>query len=699
MSRMHHHARVSLLLYALILLIGVAGCGSTSERPDANLEGVEPTSVGTDQASLGVALSPGRSERARPGETVVYTHEITNTGTATDSYALTASSAGARQVMLFDRGHSPSSSLSVQLGAGERTTVSLSVTLPSGVLSGTAVDTLVTARSSISETVRATARNTTLAYRPPGVLLSPGDRKEGEPGSLITFTHRVTNTGPAQPFDIEARSQLGWPVTLLTDGSAEPTNSLSVELGELESVSLLVNVQVPDISLDSRSDQIRITVTSSISHAVRSWTTDTVRIRATVVSTRSLVRGESQHPPLAKFGVDFGYMMTDPEVLSYDLPLVKEMGADWIRVFLPWRDVEMSRGEYAWEEYDTVFDRIEETGMHAIVVIHAAPDWAAEESCGPISDTVALEEFLDRLIPRYARMTEVWEFINEPDGREPHGYGPAIGCWGLHPEDYARQLQIFHAKVKKLDAGALVFFGGLAYDGWDHFERSFFDKALESGAGPYFDGVSLHYYPINPKDFPTMAHKINEISGTMEKHHVRDKRIWVTETGMWVNRRGSVEQQRDFIVKAFSRGFSAGADGIFWFDPRARRVTGGGVQRWLISPDHEPINGYTTFEHMAHRLEGLRCTGGYEEVPPGIEAYSFRGQERSVYVLWSDSERKTVSIPAETDGLLIDRDGSQTTLIQARHGKVEFQAGTEPVFLEIRNPVADPEIQDEREEQ
>jgi len=145
-------------------------------------------------------------------------------------------------------------------------------------------------------------------------------------------------------------------------------------------------------------------------------------------------------PPEAKLGVDFGGMITMPEVLDYDLPVAKEMGAHWVRVFLGWLEIETSPGEYTWDKYDPVFERLGELELSAMVVMYGAPDWAAVESCGPISDTLALENFLDVLVPRYAHVVDAWEFINEPDGREPHVYGPAIGCWGLHPAEYAQQL-------------------------------------------------------------------------------------------------------------------------------------------------------------------------------------------------------------------------------------------------------------------
>jgi hypothetical protein len=443
-----------------------------------------------------------------------------------------------------------------------------------------------------------------------------------------------------------------------------------------------INAQTLSECSDAKDTAIGISVTMSTDTRV-------VTSTGTITYTVFLPSIQKYVMPDAKLGVDFGFMILDPDVLEYDCPLVKEMGAHWMRVFLGWLDIEKSPGEYDWAEYDAVLERLGELGFHTIVVVYGAPDWAAEENCGPITDTLALENFLEALVPRYAEVVDAWEFINEPDGRVPHKYGPAIGCWGPYPAEYARQLGIFYSKIKTLDPDALVFFGGLAYDSWYHFERRFFEEALQYGAGEFFDGVSLHYYPINPADFPTMAYKVNEIRDTMSRNGVYKKRIWVTETGMWVNDigneplNGSPELQRDFVVRELTRGFGAGVDNIFWFDPREYPAPEGAVHRWLISTSHEPVYGYSTFQHFAQQLEGMHCVGAYGKVPEGVEAYKFLGPDRSLYVLWSNTVTTTVSIPSTADAILTNRDGDESVVVPVETGVVEFEVGMKPVFIEM----------------
>lgn len=669
---------------AVIMTLGLSGIGMLTLALCVTRAGKSHgLDMSKDVLKEDVTLSTGYTQTTIPGREAVYTHIITNTGTETDTHSLVPSSLTEWSPSLFDAVHSVTDTPSLQLAPGGTATFGFSATVPGDVLSGTVAHVSIRATSSASPAVNATLTDTIIAYRVPGVVLSRGQSRSARPGQHVTITHWITNTGPCTDlFLVRARSQTGWVVQLVEEHVA--TETLQITLGELDTYRLVLDVAIP-LGLPSGTvDHIFMTASSLSSDVVASTVSDTVTVQSNEAYTALLPLVTRMRPPSVQLGADFGLMIRISDVITYDLPLVKAMGADWIRVPLVWYDVEESPGAYDWTEYDRVFARLRDLGFRAVVVVHAAPLWAAEESCGPISDTVALENFLDRALTRYGDVTDVWEFINEPDGKAPQPEYPegAMGCWGPHPAEYARQLGIFHAKVKSFDPETLVAFGGLAYDAWDRFERSFFSRTLQAGAGPFFDIANLHYYPINVKEFPTMAHKVNEIRETMARNGVHNKRIWITETGMWVNLAGSVEKQCDFIVKEFTRGFGAGADNVFWFDPREHYV-GEGVHRWLISEDHEPINGYRTFQHYSGKLEGLHCEGAYQGVPESVEAYEFSGPYRSLYILWSKTTTQTVTMPASGEALLTDRDGDTAKTLHAQNGKVSFDLGVQPMFLEL----------------
>ncbi len=633
-------------------------------------------------------LSPGYQRRALPTQIVTYTHVITNTQTETATFTLEAMSRADWVVSLMVAQTPGSAYLPVQMGPETTTTVQVNVTIPSTVLSGTIAHTVVTATSLSTPTLFAVVTDTTLVYRVPGLALSPAQHSTGQAGETLTFAHTLTNTGAiTERVTLASQSAQGWQVALLESINATQTLHSPLHLSEAGTAHFVVSATIPETATAGVLDHIIVMASSLVHTNVHTTVTDTVTVPGARTYALYLPLVRKYGAPRVKLGVDYAFVVTRTDVISQDFPLVKAMGAEWVRVLLPWYKIETSPGVYHWEDFDPVFNQLANLDQQAMVALYGAPAWAAEQSCGPLSDTVALESLLDVLIPHYADITGVWEFINEPEGKEPHGYGPVIGCWGLAPKAYAEQLPVFYWKVRALDPSSRVFFGGLAYDGWNHFERTFLDQALAHGAGPYFDGLSFHYYPINP-EFPTMAHKANEIRDIMAAHGINDKLIWASETAMWVNDHpaalGSLEIQRNFIVQDFAQGFSAGLDNIIWFgvSDEPWRTD---IERWLIDSNHQPGNGYTTFQHLAERVAGLVSQGAYTNVPEDVEVYHFKGAGRQVYVLWSNTVSQTVTLPAAGEVWLINREGDQQTPLPIQAGQVTFEIGPSPVFVESRS--------------
>jgi uncharacterized repeat protein (TIGR01451 family) len=108
--------------------------------------------VSTPIETLGVALSPNHSALALPGDLVTYTHTLLNSGTLTDTYALTYTSSAGWTAQL----DSP-----VTLGPGETVTVTLVLSVPVDAILGTTDTLTITATSQTDPSVSATATNST----------------------------------------------------------------------------------------------------------------------------------------------------------------------------------------------------------------------------------------------------------------------------------------------------------------------------------------------------------------------------------------------------------------------------------------------------------------------------------------------------------------------------------------------------------
>jgi hypothetical protein len=360
------------------------------------------------------------------------------------------------------------------------------------------------------------------------------------------------------------------------------------------------------------------------------------------------------------------------------------MGTQWMRLELPWLRIEPTPGNFRWAPYDAAMMHSHELGIKALAVLHSPPAWASLESCGLITNTVAMTTFLTQATERYGPLVDAWEFINEPDGKHylPN-YGPTIGCWAPYPNQYAQQLKLFYMTVKAHDPTALVLFGSLAYDNWTIFDRQFLDHVLQNPEGAYFDVFGLHYYPINFQEFPSIRDKIREVRTKLARYGLAHKRIWITETSMWSNAGATLEHQKDYIAVEQTRGLCSGADNLFWFAIREEPQPPA-LNRWLINRRHQPDQGYFTYQHVAARLRQTTCQGAVATLPAGIEAYRFTGGPQSaLYVLWSTTTTQTVTLPAMHRAVIIDRDGVISQTLGAQNGSVHLSAGLRPLFAVI----------------
>ncbi len=184
------------------------------------------------QRFRGVELAPDRESEGGPGAMLTFTHTLTNTGNAADSFDLSVSSSEPGWTVTV----SPTATLDVPRN-GTRT-VTVQVAVPAGLGAGSSTTITVTATGreggpSASATDVARVASITAAD------LSPGQRRNLNPGESVTYTHTVTNTGTTTTaFIIETSdSATGWGSTVT--GSPTPT------LGPGQSATITVQVTAP----------------------------------------------------------------------------------------------------------------------------------------------------------------------------------------------------------------------------------------------------------------------------------------------------------------------------------------------------------------------------------------------------------------------------------------------------------------------
>ncbi|MCO5185199.1 MAG: FG-GAP-like repeat-containing protein [Anaerolineae bacterium] len=194
---------------------------------DSAVSATVTDTVTVGSPDVGVVLIPDHAVTAEPNSLVVLTHTLTNTGTWTDTFAVTYESA---------QGWTTVAPLSVELASGASAEITALVTVPA-VVAMTEVTT-ITVTSSQDGAVAAEVTDTVTVPPPTAaVALSPGQQITVTPGTTALFTHTITNTGTwTDTFTVEAVSSQGWTVTIpgmvtLTSGASD---------------SLVVQLSVPD---------------------------------------------------------------------------------------------------------------------------------------------------------------------------------------------------------------------------------------------------------------------------------------------------------------------------------------------------------------------------------------------------------------------------------------------------------------------
>jgi hypothetical protein len=289
--------------------------------------------------------------------------------------------------------------------------------------------------------------------------------------------------------------------------------------------------------------------------------------------------------PYFSFGVDVHlYYMDYDQVMGY----VDDLGAEWVRQQVSWRDIEAAKGEYIWDELDNVVAAVGRHNRKLLVSIVRSPAWATESGgYGMPADPNDLGDFLADMATRYQGKIQAYEIWNEQNyAVENDGYVQGAGR-------YVELLKVAYTRIKQVDPYAIVLFGPLTPTGWDDPAVSipdikYLNAAYAYNGGEvrnYFDVLAVHVagthnppdtlWPEKPGPYPNWLdhpthyfRHVENIRAVMEAHGDGDKQIWVTEFG-WASIEGitdtpakgyeyaadnTAQQQADYIIEALEMG-------------------------------------------------------------------------------------------------------------------------------------------------
>lgn len=161
-----------------VIVTSASGTGATDSAIDTT----------TVDQTVGVDIEANNATTANPGQTVVYTHIVTNTGNSSDVFDITYQSSQGYSVTF-----NPNSPIT--LNGGESASLTVNITVPNLALAFVKDLTTILARSRNDPTISDSVVDTTTINQIAGVDIEADERGSANLGETVFYTHIVTNTG------------------------------------------------------------------------------------------------------------------------------------------------------------------------------------------------------------------------------------------------------------------------------------------------------------------------------------------------------------------------------------------------------------------------------------------------------------------------------------------------------------------------
>ncbi|MGU3292435.1 cellulase family glycosylhydrolase [Williamsia sp. M5A3_1d] len=256
------------------------------------------------------------------------------------------------------------------------------------------------------------------------------------------------------------------------------------------------------------------------------------------------------------------------EDVNKTLDKLQSIGVNDVRLFIPWADVETSKGQYDWTKIDKIMDAAKKRDMGVIATITHSPNWAVAGQTypariSPPDNPADYGDFAAAVTNRYKGTVSGYEIWNDTNSGFVYG-GKA------DPQGYTALLQNAYEKIKSVDPSVTVIagvFGAVPTSSTDLNAPTFLDQMYANNAKGYFDAISYHPYQYTTpysQGGDLQGSPLNEVKqmrAIMAERGDGTKLIWASEYGFPTSATGGETQQAAYIadfIKAWSTQEGAG---------------------------------------------------------------------------------------------------------------------------------------------
>jgi hypothetical protein len=252
--------------------------------------------------------------------------------------------------------------------------------------------------------------------------------------------------------------------------------------------------------------------------------------------------------PLVGLGIQAQYYGQPHQKL---IGLIQDIGFTWTKQQVVWKDIETSKGQYAWGDLDSIVNDLAAAHINILLTVVKSPAWAtATGDDGTPRNPQDLADFMSAISARYKGKVAAYEIWNEENLAAETGDR-------VDPGAYVQLLKAAYTAVKSVDPNCAIVLGALAPTGVNDPHVAVDDTvylqqlyAYNNGeVRDYFDALGSHPYGMsNPpetlwsegKPGPVPKYydhdsfyfrRFEEQHAVMQQNGDGDKQVWLTEWG------------------------------------------------------------------------------------------------------------------------------------------------------------------------
>lgn len=334
-----------------------------------------------------------------------------------------------------------------------------------------------------------------------------------------------------------------------------------------------------------------------------------------------------------------------------------EAGVQWIRMDIPWDELEGTQGVYNWAPWDNAIGVANTLGLQVLLVLGYCPSWANGGNAHHWTPLVAFDPnysaYVSAVTTRYASSVSAWEVWNEPDLDFFHhahaGDWAYVNFTGSETATDKNRIQYKHLVDLAMQAGVAGKFcttsgfseapAGASMDSgmrnWCAERRGWFDQ---------FDAASFHCYgwqtgsPPPNAGYDRLENLPNDYRGVQSSGGFKwPGGLWITEHGITSGSNPDIDD-KSYLIRSYALGLSQrGVRKMFWFrggyDPNHRDMLTNSSVRTAVFYGYKTLTSFwgnaLSVERwasgnaqgaIATMVDGSRCAIAWKHDFPGASS-------------------------------------------------------------------------------